>query len=107
MSCPLTRKEAWVSYQMYFVPSYTYRSVTLSFTVHDTNNIHRTFMSSLLNRLGYQATFSRAVAFEPKYIGGIGITPMNVIITHRKIKFLYRHLRSNKDLSRAIIINLK
>ena len=64
-------------------------------------------MPSLLNRLGYQSTFPRAVAFAPKNIGDIGIAPMNIIITQRKINFLYRHLRANKELGRAIIINLQ
>ena len=82
--CPLTRKEAWIAYQMYFIPSYTYSAVTLSFSVKDTTNIHRTFMPSLLNRLVYQATFPCAVAFAPKYIGGIGITSFMLSAPNRK-----------------------
>ena len=64
-------------------------------------------MPLLLNKLGFQASFPRAIAFAPRHIGGIGITPMNVIIVQRKLRFLYSHLRQNSDLGHAILINLQ
>ena len=91
---------------MYFVPSYTYSAVTLFLPTKEINNIHCTFMPLLLNKLGFQASFPRAVAFAPRHIGGIGITPMNVIIVQRKLRFLYSHLRKNSNLGHAILINL-
>ena len=106
-SCPLTRKETWVAYTIYFVPSYTYSAVTLSLPMKDINQIHQSFMPLLLNKLGFHSTFPRAIAFAPKHIGGIGITPFNVIITQRKINFLYRHLRANTEISNAILINMQ
>ena len=90
-----------------FFPNYNYSAVTLSLSVKDTTTIHKTFMLSLLNRLGFQATIPRSVAFAPKQLVGIGITPMNVIITQRKVKFMYRHLCANKELGKALLINLQ
>lgn len=106
-TCPLTRKEAWIAYNVYFVPSYTYSAVALSLTTKDIHKIHCTFMPLLLNKLGFQASFPRAVAFVPRHVGGIGITPLNVIIVQRKLRFLYSHLRHNSDLGKAIMINLQ
>ena len=106
-TCPLTSKEAWIAYNVYFVPSYTYSAVTLSLPTNDIHKIHCTFMPLLLNKLGFQASFPRAVAFAPRHVGGIGITPLNVIIVQRKVRFLYSHLRHNSDLGKAIIINLQ
>ena len=91
---------------MYFVPSYTYSAVTLSLPTKEINAINRTFMPLLLNKLGFQKSFPRAVAFTPRHIGGIGITPMNVIIVKRKICFLYFHLKQKSELGNEIIINL-
>ena len=92
---------------MFFVPSYTYSAVTISLNDTDIKKIHRTFVPTLLPKLGYQETFSRAVVFAPQNIGGIGIVSFNVIITQQKIKFLQRHLRKNTEIRTSIIINLK
>ena len=53
--CPLTSKEAWIAYTIYFLPSYTYSAVTLSLTTKEINKIHCTFIPLLLNKLGFQA----------------------------------------------------
>lgn len=106
-SCPLTRKEAWVAFTMYFVPSYTYRAVTLSFNMAQITKIQRIFMPMLLNRLGFHSTFPRSIVFAPTHLGGMGIVPFNVIITQRKIRFLYRHLRAQTEISKVIMINLQ
>ena len=89
VSYPLTRKETWVAYTMYFVPSYTYSAVALSLTKAQTTQIQKTFLPLLLPRLGFHPTFPRSIVFAPTHLGDIGITPINVIITQRKIKFLY------------------
>ena len=106
VSCPLTRKETWVAYTMYFVPSYTYSAVTLSLPMKNITRVHQIFMPLLLNKLGIQSTFPRAIAFAPRHIGGIGITPFNVVILQRKINFLYCHLRANTELGKVILINI-
>ena len=106
-SCPLTRKETWVAYSMYFVPSYTYSAFTLSLPMTHINKIQRNFMPILLTKLGFHSTFPRSIVFAPTHIGGIGITPFNVIITQRKIKFLYRHIRANTEIGKVLIINLQ
>ena len=64
-------------------------------------------MPILLPKLGYHSTFPRSIVFAPTHIGVIVITPFNVIITQRKIKFLYRHLRAKTDISKVMIINLQ
>ena len=90
-----------------FFPSYTYGAVSLSLNITQINKIHRNFMSILLTKLGFYSTFPRSIVFAPTHIGGIGITPFNVIITQRKIKFLYRNLRANTEISKVILINLQ
>lgn len=106
-ACPTNKLEAWTAYTMFFVPSYTYSAVTLSLNDSDIKKIHRTFIPTLLPKLGYQSTFPRSVVFAPQHIGGIGLVPFNVIITHRKIQFLIRHIRKNTELGTTILINLK
>ena len=106
-ACPLTKLETWIAYTMFFVPSYTYIAVSISLQTSDITSIHRTFIPALLLKLGYQTTFPRSIVFAPKHIGGIGITPLNVIITQRKIKFLHRHIRKQKELGKWCLINLQ
>ena len=69
--------------------------------------LHRLYIPRLLPRLGYQSSFPRAVIFAPKTLGGIGLVPLNTIITQRKITFMLRQLRANTDLGRVLLINLR
>ena len=64
-------------------------------------------MSILLTKLGFHHTFPRSIVFAPLHLGGLGITPFNVIIAQRKIQFLYRHLRASTDIGKVILINLQ
>ena len=63
--------------------------------------------SACFSKIGYQVTFPRSVVFAPSHIGGVGITPINVIITQKKIQLLYRHLRKGTELGKACLINIK
>ena len=64
-------------------------------------------MPMLLTKLGFHPTFPRSIVFAPKQFGGIGIPPFNVIITQRKIKFLYKHIRARTEIGKVMLINLQ
>ena len=104
---PLTKLEAWIAYTMFFIPSVTYSAITLSLPMKAITRIHSLYLPVLLSRLVYQSTYSRSIIFAPKHIGGLGITPLNIIITQHKLQFFHRHLRQKTELSKAILINIK
>ena len=106
-SCPLTKLETKIAYTMFFIPSLTYSTVTLSLSQSVITRMHSTYFPDLLPKLGYQATFPRSFVFAPRHIGGVGLTPLNVIIAQKKIQLLYRHLRKGTELGKACLINIK
>ena len=106
-ACPLTRYEALISYSQFFIPSVAYGAVELSLTHVEIEQLHRIYIPRLLPRLGYQSSFPRAVTFAPKIVGGIGLVPLNTIITQRKITFMIRQFRAHADLGKVLLINLR
>ena len=92
---------------MYFIPSCTYSGVSLSLPKSQIHQVQCIYMPMLLTKLGFHPTFPCSIAFAPKHLCGLGITPFNVIIIQRKIKFLYKHLRSRTEIGKVIIINLQ
>ena len=57
--------------------------------------------------MGYQSSFPRALVYPLKAVGGIGNIPINVLITQRKIQFIYRQLRTQSELGKVLPINFQ
>ena len=65
------------------------------------------YIPRLLPILGFQSSFPRAVTFAHKSIGGIGLVPLNFVITQRKITFMMPQLRSDTELGKVLLIHLR
>eukprot|EP00957_Ditylum_brightwellii_P133219 10157811-Ditylum_brightwellii.AAC.1 len=96
--CPLKKHKVWHIYHTVYIPSVKYSLGSMPIEDRNLIQIQKILITKLLARLGYVSTFLQAVAFGPKYYGGIGILSLVGLILSEKVTLLIQYLRSNSSV---------
>ena len=83
-----------------YKPSITYTLLFTYLTDLELQEIERAPLSKIIQRLGFNRSFPRAVVHAPKHHGGLGIIKLTNIQQKDKITFVLKHARNTTTIAK-------
>jgi len=105
--CPLTRREAAVTYTTIFLPTITYPFPATTLSLKSLNKAQSLTTPLILSTTGYNRNMPKAVVYAPTSHGGLGFRHLHSEQGLQKVLQILKHLRTRTSLGTTIDLAIK